>query len=84
MRINLKNAVSFNINYEIYVGGKVENGINPDKFKKGDRGLMKKAHIVVDFGNFERILWFESETVMENFIEQYLPQEIEDVIMTEE
>jgi hypothetical protein len=82
MRINIKNAVSFEIFPKSFVGNTIDilNGIDRRKFTEDIKYM--KAHIVVDFGNFERTLWFDSDMIMENFIGQYLPEDLGYVVIT--
>lgn len=82
MRINLKNAVSFDIQDERNCGMTNLNGFNKETFRVCENTGAKilKSHIVVDFGNFSRTIWFKDTFLRDNFVSEFLPSEINGII----
>jgi len=84
MRVNLKNAISFEIVDEYLIDGKPSNGFNMDTFRydSDSERYFRKSRVVVDFGTFERTIWFDSDYQKDNFISEFLPAEIDYAIIT--
>ena len=83
MRINVKNAISFTLVEESdYTTNKIENGFNPETFKVDNGAYRRKTHLILDFGTFERTVWFNTDKERDYFIKSNF-SEFEGCVITE-
>jgi len=68
MRMNIQNAISYELVKESDKIVRVENGFNPDTFRIDGDGYRRKTHLILDFGTFERTVWFHTNQKRDEFI----------------
>ena len=81
MRMNIENAISYELVEESDITPKIENGFNLDTFKVDNGGYRRKTHLILDFGTFERTVWFDNNMARDNFIKQNF-SEFDECIIT--
>lgn len=88
MRINLTNAISFNLIDEIELGSNTPfiGNLTEEKFFRycsDSETYYCKSRIVVDFGLCKRTIWFDTQRQRDFFVEELLPKDIPNIIITE-
>lgn len=68
MRMNVKNAISYELVEESDIIQKIDNGFNLSTFKRWEDGYKRKTHLILDFGTFTRTVWFDTDHERDNFI----------------
>lgn len=84
MRLNLNNVISFEAENEVAVSLPKEelNKIRDTErfyFCVARNKVIKKSHLILDFGQFKKSVYFDTAEDMENFIFKVFPQNYEGV-----
>ena len=76
MIINIETGTTYEVSREISPQfDKVESGFNKDTFFQNTVNGMwgRKSNIEIDYGTYKRVIWFDNEQELGDFISKNLP-----------